>query len=222
MNVQKRIGELLAAGRYLNRQEAERLPAFAEEQEEKRRLQAAEMARPDVPQPDASSGLSRPDAQAESEHTPVNRERARYGYDAGSTVWIGADEYEVVQLEQRTVVLQDRQFPLFIKELNRRDFERMLRENPLNDHLITGEQESERADEAAWETAEDAVSPEEPVTEGREPISQPDTSLSPDPVAGRTAPARLSRLSTTGLRMMSWGMAAQKRSSNGTWKRFGC
>lgn len=34
MNVQKRIGELLAAGRYLNRKEAERLPAFAEEQEE--------------------------------------------------------------------------------------------------------------------------------------------------------------------------------------------
>ncbi|WP_436756488.1 hypothetical protein, partial [Streptomyces sp. URMC 124] len=52
MNVQKRIGELLAAGRYLNRQEAERLPAFAEEQEEKLRLQAAELARSDVPQPD--------------------------------------------------------------------------------------------------------------------------------------------------------------------------
>ncbi|MCC0565577.1 DEAD/DEAH box helicase family protein [Brevibacillus borstelensis] len=190
MKVQKRIGELLAAGRYLNRQEAERLPAFAEEQEEKLRLQAAELARPDAPQPDASSGLSRPDAQAESEHTPVNRERARYGYDAGSTVWIGADEYEVVQLEQRTVTLQDRQFPLFIKEVNRRDFERMLRENPLNDHLITGEQEPEWTDETAWETAEDAVLPEEPVTEGPETVSQPDTSLSSDGAAGRAAPAR--------------------------------
>lgn len=190
MNVQKRIGELLAAGRYLNRQEAERLPAFAEEQEEKRRQQAAEMARNDVPQSDASSGLSPRDAQVEPEQTPVNRERARYGFDTGSMVWIGADEYEIVELAQRTVVLQDRQFPLFIKEVNRRDFERMLRENPLNDHLITGEQEPEWIGETAWETAEDAVLPEEPVTEGPETVSQPDTSLSSDGAAGRTAPAR--------------------------------
>lgn len=188
LKVQKRIGELLAAGRYLNRREAERLPTFAEEQEEKRRQQ--ELARNDAPQLDTSSGLSRPDAQAEPEQSPVNRERARYGFDAGSTVWIGADEYEIVELAQRTVVLQDRQFPLFIKELNRRDFERMLRENPLNDHLIIGEQESEWTDETAWEQAEDAVLPEEPVTAGPETVSQPDTSLSPDPEAGRTAPAR--------------------------------
>lgn len=67
MKVQKRIGELLAAGRYLNRQEAERLPAFAEEQEEKRRLQAAELARSDAPQPDVlpSEGFPHPEAQAD-------------------------------------------------------------------------------------------------------------------------------------------------------------
>ncbi|MFC0213321.1 helicase-related protein [Paenibacillus chartarius] len=188
MKVQKRIGELLAAGRYLNQREAERLPAFAEEQEEKRRQQ--ELARNDLPQPGTSSGLSGPDARTEPEQTPVNRERARYGFDTGSMVWIGADEYEIVQLAQRTVVLQDRQFPLFIKEVNRRDFERMLRENPLNDHLIIGEQESEWTDETAWELTEDAVLPEEPVTERPETVSQPDTFLSPDPEAGRTAPTR--------------------------------
>ncbi|WP_449288670.1 hypothetical protein [Marinicrinis lubricantis] len=160
LKVQKRIGELLAAGRYLNRQEAERLPAFAEEQEEKRRQQAAEMVRLDVPQLDASSseGLPQSDAQAESERLPVNRERARYGYDVGSTVWIGADEYEIVQLAQRTVVLQDRQFPLFIKELSRHELERMLRENPLNDHLITGELEPGLTNEGWEPVAEEDVS----------------------------------------------------------------
>ncbi|WP_327195604.1 DEAD/DEAH box helicase family protein [Paenibacillus alginolyticus] len=189
MNVQKRIGELLAAGRYLNRQEAGRLPAFAEEQEEKRRRQVAEMAKHDLPQPDASSseGLSQPDVQAEPERMPVNRERAHYGYDVGSTVWIGADEYEIVQLELRTVVLQDRQFPLFIKELNRRDFERMLRENPLNDHLITGEREPELADEAAWEEVKDAGPLGDLVTDGPVPISQSDAALSPAPEVSRPA-----------------------------------
>ncbi|MEB3103037.1 DEAD/DEAH box helicase family protein [Ferviditalea candida] len=193
MNMQKRIGELLAAGRYLNRQEAERFPAFAEQQEEKRREQMAEMARRELPQTDASSaeGFPYPEAQAEPERMPPNRDRARYGYDVGSVVWIGADEYEVAQLESHTVVLQDRQFPLFIKELNRRDVERMLRENPLNDHLITGE-EPELADEAAWEAMEDAISPDESVTDGPEPISQPADvpDLSPAPVASRPAPAR--------------------------------
>ncbi len=161
LKVQKRIGELLAAGRYLNRQETERLPAFGEEQEERRRQQAAEMARPDVPQLDASSSdvLPQPDAQAELEHMTPNRERARYGYDVGSIVWIGADEYEVAQLESQTVMLQDRQFPLFIKEWNRRDFERILRENPLNDHLITGELEPELTNVEGWElVAEEDVS----------------------------------------------------------------
>nr|WP_225312763.1 hypothetical protein [Aneurinibacillus sp. XH2] len=119
------------------------------------------MARHELPQLDASSSdvLPQPDAQAELEHMTPNRERARYGYDVGSIVWIGADEYEVAQLESQTVVLQDRQFPLFIKEWNRRDFERMLRENPLNDHLITGELEPGLTNEEGWEpVAEEDVS----------------------------------------------------------------
>lgn len=154
IKVQKRIGELLAAGRYLNRQEAERLPAFAEEQEEKRR-QAAERARDDLPLPDASlpERLSQANEQAEPERLPPNRERAAYSYEMGSTIWIGADEYEIVQMEPGKVVLQDRQFPLFLKELERRELERALRENPLNDHLISGEQE-----EISFEPSADTLS----------------------------------------------------------------
>ncbi|MUG86945.1 helicase [Paenibacillus timonensis] len=142
IKVQKRIGELLASGRYLNRQEEERLPAYAEQQEEKRRQRAAEKTEHNLPLSEVQ-----PD---ESQQIP-NRARAHYAYTEGSKVFIGADEYEIAQMEPRKVVLQDVQFPLFMQEMNRRDFERMLRENPLNDHLISGQQESD-SEHAEWDT----------------------------------------------------------------------
>ncbi|WP_445671143.1 DEAD/DEAH box helicase family protein [Paenibacillus sp. FSL K6-2524] len=142
IKVQKRIGELLSAGRYLYRQEEERLPAYAEQQEEQRRQRTSETTEHLQPlselQPD------------ESPQTP-NRVRANYAYAEGSKVFIGADEYEIAQLEPRKVVLQNVQFPLFMQEMNRRDFERMLRENPLNDHLISGQQELD-TEQAEWDT----------------------------------------------------------------------
>lgn len=165
MQVQKRIGELLAAGRYLNRQEAERLPAFAEEQEEKRR-QAAEIVKQELANPRTSSSEHpQSDAQVEPERLPMNRERARYGYDVGSMIWIGADEYEIVQLEPRKAVLQDRQFPLFLKEVDRRELERALRENSLNDHLINGEQDAGELEELEAEPPADALSSDESMEE---------------------------------------------------------
>ncbi|CDN41282.1 Helicase domain protein [Paenibacillus sp. P22] len=142
IKVQKRIGELLAAGRYLNRQEEERLPAYAEQQEEQRRQRAAEKTEHNLPLSELQP--------VESQQMP-NRARARYGYTEGSKVFIGADEYEIAQLESRKVVLQDIQFPLFMQEMNRRDFERILRENPLNDHLISGQQESD-SEQTEWDT----------------------------------------------------------------------
>ncbi|WP_230632827.1 DEAD/DEAH box helicase family protein [Paenibacillus athensensis] len=150
IKVQKRIGELLAAGRYLNRQEEERLPAYAEQQEEKRRQRAAEKTEHNLPLSEFQ--------QHETQQTP-NRARAHYAYVEGSKVFIGADEYEIAQLEPRKVVLQDVQFPLFMQEMNRRDFERMLRENPLNDHLISGQQELD-SEYAEWDM-EPVVEPEQ-------------------------------------------------------------
>ncbi len=142
--VQKRIGELLAAGRYLNRLEAEQLPAYAERLEEQRRQREAEMSERRLPSPE--SPLAPPDAP------PRDRKNLRHAYAEGSPVFIGADEYEIVQLEARKVLLQDKQFPLFSKELSRGELERLLRDNPLNDHLLTDEPLSEP--EAFWETGE--------------------------------------------------------------------
>nr|WP_309248957.1 helicase-related protein [Paenibacillus sp. MZ04-78.2] len=144
IKVQKRIGELLAVGRYLNRQEEERLPIYAEQQEEKRRQRTSETTEHIQP-------LSewQPDESQQTQTT--NRVHAHYAYAEGSKVFIGADEYEIAQLEPRKVVLQDVQFPLFMQEMNRRDFERILRENPLNDHLISDQQELD-SEQPEWDT----------------------------------------------------------------------
>ena len=125
--VQKRIGELIAADRYLNNKEKEHLPAYRQQMEE-RRQQLAEEAY-------ARQILNREPPPAAPE--PPARENAQYAFSLGDTVYLGADEYEIFSFDESTVHLRDISFPLFGKELARSDFERMLRENPLNDHLIT-------------------------------------------------------------------------------------
>ena len=49
--------------------------------------------------------------------------------------YMGADEYEILAFDDKRVVLHDMQYPLFQKELERDEFDRRVRENPMNDHL---------------------------------------------------------------------------------------
>lgn len=132
MQVQKRIGELIAADRYLSDKEKEQLPAYRQQMEERRQQLAEEAYAREI--------LNREPAPAEAKQP--SQENAHYAFSLGSTVYIGADEYEVLAFDNSTVQLRDIRFPLFSKELARSDFERMLRENPLNDHLIAAEQET--------------------------------------------------------------------------------
>jgi hypothetical protein len=135
---QKRLDELITANRYLNRKEKEHLPVYQQELEE-RRQQLAEHAY-------AREILNREPAPSEPE--PPSRENAHYAFSLGDTVYLGADEYEVFSFDDSMVTLRDAQFPLFSKELARSDFDRMLRENPLNDHRIASEQPAEGKMEA--------------------------------------------------------------------------
>nr|WP_312038086.1 N-6 DNA methylase [Pelotomaculum terephthalicicum] len=146
MKVQKRIGELIAVGRYLSDKEKEYLPAYRRQTEERRQQLAEEVYAREI--------LNREPAPAEA--TPPSREKARYAFSLGSTVYIGADEYEVLAFDNSTVQLRDASFPLFNKELARSDFDRRLRENPLNDHLIANKQET-----AAMQTEAPAEQPAE-------------------------------------------------------------
>ena len=66
------------------------------------------------------------------ETTPVVSE---YEYHLGDSVYMGADEYEILSFDGERVMLHDMQFPLFQKEMSRAEFDQKVQENPMNDHL---------------------------------------------------------------------------------------
>lgn len=79
--------------------------------------------------------------QAKEKPTPLPEPSAAVGaaeYDLtlGVNVFIGTDKYEVYSFDDTNVVLRDAKFPLFTREFPRDEFDRKLRENRLNDHLI--------------------------------------------------------------------------------------
>ena len=120
--VEKRIGELIKLDRYLNPKEREYYPTWLEKQEQIRAERAAEK--------EIREAIYTP--PAEKEAVPVEYE---YKYSLGASVYIGADEYEILSFDENRVMLFDKQFPLFNKEMTRTEFDSKVRENPMNDHL---------------------------------------------------------------------------------------
>ena len=80
------------------------------------------------------------------ELNPPPEARKEYRYHLGDTVYIGAQEYELLSFDEKKVVLFDTQFPLFNKELSREEFDNRLKENPLNDRLLQAVEEASVAD----------------------------------------------------------------------------
>ena len=136
--VEKPIGELIRIDRYLNPKEKEAYPDWLQKQEE-RRAEAAEQRR-------NREILSAAPPQTE---TQTNEQEARYEYHLGDSVYIGASEYEILSFDESRVMLYDTQMPLFNKELTREEFDRKVRENPMNDHLkvLDTPAEEERSDD---------------------------------------------------------------------------
>ena len=64
---------------------------------------------------------------------PVPKE---YRLSLGDTVYIGAQDYELLAIDENTVRLYDPTFPLFNKELTRAEFDEKLAVNPLNDQYL--------------------------------------------------------------------------------------
>ncbi len=120
--VEKRIGELIKLDRYLNPKEREYYPTWLEKQEKIRAERAAEK--------EIREAIYTP--PAEKEAVPVEYE---YKYSLGASVYIGADEYEILSFDENRVMLFDKQFPLFNKEMTRAEFDSKVKENPMNDHL---------------------------------------------------------------------------------------
>ena len=186
--VEKRIGELIRADRYLNPKEKEQYPQWlekeearrAEIEEQKRNREILSTAPPgEAEQPDSddiigkeviiddrrfivekvgkiSGDVSMRDVTFEDTVSfPINRVEkidyvrsllaeqsdkknelnTQYEYHLGDTVYIGASEYEILSFNDERVMLYDTEMPLFNKEFTREEFDRKVRENPLNDHL---------------------------------------------------------------------------------------
>ena len=127
--VEKRIAELIRLDRYLNPKEKEIYPQWLEKQEERRAELAEEQKNREI----LSSAPPKQESVQAAESEP--QQEAQYAYHLGDTVYMGADEYEILAFDDKRVVLHDMQYPLFQKELERDEFDRRVRENPMNDHL---------------------------------------------------------------------------------------
>ena len=144
--VEKRIGELIRMDRYLNPKEKEHYPRWLESQEE-RRTKIAETKR-------NHEILSNAPPEQEVEPTEKEPEEAeqpqdvQYEYHLGDKVYIGASEYEILSVDDERVMLYDYDMPLFNKEFSRTEFDRKVRENPMNEHLIVKEEPAEERNEA--------------------------------------------------------------------------
>jgi len=70
------------------------------------------------------------------ELNPPPSPKKEYRFVLGDTVYLGAQEYELLAFDEQTVRLFDPAFPIINKELPREEFDRLLAENPLNDRLL--------------------------------------------------------------------------------------
>lgn len=152
--VEKRIGELIRMDRYLNPKEKEHYPQWLESQEERRaKIEETKRNREILSNAPPEQEL----AEKEPEEAEISQD-VKYEYHLGDKVYIGASEYEILSVDDERVMLYDYDMPLFNKEFSRTEFDRKVRENPINEHLIVKEEPAEERNEKepepvvpAWE-----------------------------------------------------------------------
>ncbi len=174
----KRIGELINAGRYLSDAEKAQLPVYQEEQQAHEALRKAADAMTDT------------------------RRNADYHYALGDTVYFGTSEYTLLGFDDETVTLNDEKYPLLTKEMPLAEFERRIRENPLNNGLIAREGVPKEA-EPAGKKGEIPINEELPDTlpsgaQTEEPDSDEDAAI--DAEAERAINAHVAEFGADGWR----------------------
>ena len=132
--------------RYLNPKEKERYPQWLESQEE-RRAKIEETKRNREILSNAPPEQEVEPAEKEPEEAEQLQD-VQYEYHLGDKVYIGASEYEILSVDDERVMLYDYDMPLFNKEFSRTEFDRKVRENPINEHLIVKEEPAEERNEA--------------------------------------------------------------------------
>ncbi len=113
--VEKRISELIKIDRYLNAKEKEMYPQWLD----KMLLEETE----------------RVEVKTNREILSLEPKEYRYEYHLGDMVYLGANEYTILSVDEEKVILNDSKFPLFNKEIYRVEFDRKVKENSMNNHL---------------------------------------------------------------------------------------
>uniref|UniRef100_UPI004024FA64 N-6 DNA methylase n=1 Tax=Ruminococcus bromii TaxID=40518 RepID=UPI004024FA64 len=143
--VEKRIGELIRMDRYLNPKEKERYPQWLESQEERRaKIEETKRNREILSNAPPEQEVEPTEKEPEEAEQPQD---VQYEYHLGDKVYIGASEYEILSVDDERVMLYDYDMPLFNKEFSRTEFDRKVRENPMNEHLIVKEEPAEERNE---------------------------------------------------------------------------
>lgn len=154
--VEKRIGELIRTDRYLNPKEKEHYPQWLESQEERRaKIEETKRNREILSNAPPEQEVEPTEKEPEEAEQPQDMQ---YEYHLGDKLYIGASEYEILSVDDERVMLYDYDMPLFNKEFSRTEFDRKVRENPMNEHLIVKEEPAEERNEKepepvvpAWE-----------------------------------------------------------------------
>lgn len=107
--VERRLFDLIKLDRYLNPKEKEIYPKWLEKQKSK----------------ELDTSFVKTDSS----------EKKEYEYHLGNKVYIGSSEYEILSFDENRVMLYDTGSPLFNQEMTRSDFDRLVSENPMNEHL---------------------------------------------------------------------------------------
>ena len=143
---------MIKEDRYLNPKELEEYPKWLEQKEQEREFNSKVNELAEV----------------------VEELSVEYEYHLGDKVYIGADEYEILNIGDMNVLLYDYRYPLFNREMSKDEFDKKVRENPSNDHLIKKEVVIEEQEETPTEIKEEIVAKEEVKEENPEEVITPE------------------------------------------------
>ena len=118
--VQKRIGELIAAGRYMSQSESNAIPEYEQKLMQNEQKAIEERAVLD----------------ANIKRLQTARAQGKYNIPLGSVVYVEQYEYEVSSIDDDTVVLFDSKYPLIQRDIPRDSFIRELQGSSRNDYLL--------------------------------------------------------------------------------------
>ena len=141
--IEKRIKELIKENRYLNSRELEEYPKWLDKKEEEREFD-----------------LKVNELSKSTEELPVE-----YEYHLGDKVYLGADEYEILDIGIANILLYDYRYPLFNREISKEEFDRKIKETPSNDHLIKRENVLEETKKLEIEEIEEPITIEDKTEE---------------------------------------------------------